>query len=123
MKKYLIFLLLLLLIPVKVYARTGCCSNNGGVCGCNKNGVVICCNGKFSYSCRCNPPVVEGCTEQNATNYNPDANKNDGSCYYDEEALKKVENEKKYVRFVLITILVVLILSTFLKKGKRRRKR
>ena len=32
--------------------RRGCCSWHGGVCGC-KNGRVVCCDGKYSPSCKC----------------------------------------------------------------------
>jgi hypothetical protein len=31
----------------------GCCSRNGGVCGCI-NGKIKCCNGKISPTCKCN---------------------------------------------------------------------
>jgi hypothetical protein len=32
--------------------RRGCCSWHGGVCGC-KGGRVVCCDGKYSPSCKC----------------------------------------------------------------------
>jgi len=32
--------------------RRGCCSWHGGVCGC-QGGRVVCCDGKYSPSCKC----------------------------------------------------------------------
>lgn len=32
--------------------QRGCCSYNGGVCGCS-GGRTMCCNGRLSPSCRC----------------------------------------------------------------------
>lgn len=80
MKKYLV--LLILLIPGVVYAGRGCCSHNGGVCGCTSHGKQLCCNGKPSPTCTCTPPTVYGCTDYKANNFNRDANTDDGSCTY-----------------------------------------
>ncbi|MEW6110437.1 MAG: Ada metal-binding domain-containing protein [Nitrospirota bacterium] len=33
--------------------RRGCCSWHGGVCGCNNDGRVICCDGTLSPTCTC----------------------------------------------------------------------
>lgn len=83
MKKIkLIILVLVLVIPIKVYAQRGCCSRNGGVCGCNKYGRQVCCNGDLSPTCTCTPPTVYGCTDYKANNYNADANTDDGTCTY-----------------------------------------
>ena len=83
MKKVLLIgELLLLLFPLSVYAQRGCCSSHGGVCGCNKYGTQVCCDGTLSKTCRCTPPTVYGCTDRNANNYNADANTDDGSCTY-----------------------------------------
>lgn len=81
-KMKLIILVLILVIPIKVYAQRGCCSRNGGVCGCNKYGRQVCCNGDLSPTCTCTPPTVYGCTDYKANNYNADANKDDGTCTY-----------------------------------------
>lgn len=78
----LVVLVILFLLPIGVYAQRGCCSRNGGVCGCNKYGRQVCCNGDLSPTCTCTPPTVYGCTDRNANNYNADANTNDGSCTY-----------------------------------------
>lgn len=83
MKKLVIIILgVLFIIPFKVSATRGCCSSHGGVCGCSKTGVQMCCDGTGSPTCRCTPPAVYGCTDRNANNYNVDANKDDGSCTY-----------------------------------------
>ena len=82
MKKYIILIFLLLISPTMVDASRGCCSRNGGVCGCNASGKQVCCNGDESRTCTCTPPRVYGCTDYNANNYNPRANTNDGSCTY-----------------------------------------
>ena len=84
MKKRIIlfFILIASILPLKVNAGRGCCSGHRGVCGCNKYGKQVCCDGKLSPTCRCNPPEVAGCTDYNADNYNSDANVNDGSCVY-----------------------------------------
>ena len=33
-------------------SQSGCCSHNGGVCGCD-GGRAVCCDGKYSPSCGC----------------------------------------------------------------------
>ncbi|MDR2404826.1 MAG: hypothetical protein LBE27_00445 [Deltaproteobacteria bacterium] len=39
-------------LPFGEVARSGCCSNHKGVCGCS-NGRARCCDGKLSPSCGC----------------------------------------------------------------------
>lgn len=82
MKKCLLFLLFIFLIPTPVLAGRGCCSSHRGVCGCTKYGKQICCDGQASPTCTCTPPQVYGCTDYKADNYNREANVNDGSCTY-----------------------------------------
>lgn len=65
-----------------VEARSGCCSHHGGVSGCSKYGRVICSDGWTGSSCGCTPPLVYGCTDSSANNYNPNANRDNGSCTY-----------------------------------------
>lgn len=79
-KQYLI--ILLMLFPLTVNAARGCCSNHQGTCGCTSYGKQICCDGTESPSCTCQPPVIYGCTDYKANNYNANANRNDGSCTY-----------------------------------------
>lgn len=88
-KKFLCSILLLTIIsPVlEVNAQRGCCSWHGGVSGACRNGRQVCNDGTLSPSCTCSggtstytPPVVYGCTDSNSINYNPNANRNDGSC-------------------------------------------
>ena len=81
-KLFFLILVMVILLPIGVYAQRGCCSQHGGVCGCSKTGVQMCCDGTGSPTCRCTPPAVYGCTDRNANNYNADANTNDGSCTY-----------------------------------------
>lgn len=81
MRKYFL-LLLMVLIPINVYAERGCCSRHGGVCGCTKYGSQLCCDESGSPTCTCTPPTVYGCTDYNANNYNREANTDDGSCTY-----------------------------------------
>lgn len=79
---YQLIIIVIMIFPYYVYATRGCCSHHGGVCGCSKYGVQMCCDGTGSPTCRCTPPQVPGCTDRNANNYNPDANVNDNSCTY-----------------------------------------
>ena len=46
------FILMFLIFPLNVFARSGCCSHHGGVCGC-KSSRVTCCDGSYSPSCTC----------------------------------------------------------------------
>lgn len=91
-------LLIMFLLPVNVYARSGCCSHHGGVSGACRNGHQVCNDGTTSPSCTCSggtsdssysstasrqiytPSYTYGCTDKNAINYNPSANRDDGSC-------------------------------------------
>lgn len=77
-----IMILLVVIIPINIFAKSGCCSHHGGVAGCNSNGRQICNDGTLSPTCTCTPSYVYGCTDKNAKNYNSRANKNDDSCIY-----------------------------------------
>lgn len=81
-KVVLIVLVFMFLYPINVNAQRGCCSHHGGVSGCSNSGRTICNDGTLSPSCTCNPPVIYGCTDPNANNYNSSANKNNGTCKY-----------------------------------------
>ncbi|MBQ6477696.1 MAG: G5 domain-containing protein [Bacilli bacterium] len=91
MKKLVVcFLLLVSCLPINIYARRGCCSHHGGVAGCSSSGRQICNDGSLSPTCTCNgggnttravtPSYIYGCTDSNAINYNPKANRDNGSC-------------------------------------------
>ena len=81
-KVVLIIIMLLWIYPMPVMAQRGCCSSHGGVVGCSSNGKQVCADGTLSPSCTCTPPIVYGCTDRKADNYNANANKDDGSCIY-----------------------------------------
>lgn len=85
MKNIKILLLLILLMPIGVYAKKGCCSSHGGEAGCASDGRRICADGTMSPTCTCTPEKVDvyGCTDSNASNYNPNATINNGTCVYD----------------------------------------
>lgn len=108
MKKVVCFLcMVLFLIPIPVYAQRGCCSHHGGVSGsCSASGKQICNDGTVSKSCTCsgggstnssyNQPrqvisYTYGCTDSSAINYNPSANKDDGSCIAKKSGCMKQE--------------------------------
>jgi len=42
------------------YARRGCCSHHGGVCGCSSSGRLQCCDGTLSPTCGCYKPDYSG---------------------------------------------------------------
>lgn len=77
-------MMVFLLYPIVSSARRGCCSWHGGVAGCSANGRQICRDGTLSPTCTCAPTInyVYGCTDSSANNYNPQANRDDGSCTY-----------------------------------------
>jgi hypothetical protein len=56
MKKILLIILGTIIITstiiTYVYARRGCCSWHGGVCGCSGSR-ILCCDGKLSPTCGC----------------------------------------------------------------------
>lgn len=80
----LIIFIIILVIPITVNAGRGCCSSHGGVASCGSNGKQLCRDGTYSPSCRCTPPVTYkyGCTDSDAKNYDPSADKDNGSCKY-----------------------------------------
>lgn len=84
MKKFLLFIVLILILPINSYAKQGCCSWHGGVSHCGDNGRYVCNDGTYSPSCTCTPTVTYkyGCTNRDALNYNSSANRDDGSCIY-----------------------------------------
>lgn len=89
-----------LILPFNANAQRGCCSYHGGVIGCDSSGRQICADNTLSPSCTCDvpssssasnyssssqntyvaPPVVYGCTDSSAINYNSSATEDDGSC-------------------------------------------
>lgn len=87
----IIIILILYVLPTKVFSQKGCCSWHGGVAGCSENGRQICNDGTLSPSCTCTSNItyknVSGCTDSSAKNYNPDASINDGSCKYEKNDL------------------------------------
>ena len=83
------FILMFLIFPLNVFARSGCCSHHGGEkLGTCTNGMQVCNDGQVSPTCSCeggssttsNYSNVYGCTNSNAINYNSSANTDDGSC-------------------------------------------
>ena len=85
--KIIITLTVLICISItNVYAQRGCCSHHGGVSGSCRNGKQVCNDGTTSPSCGCEggynstPAVIYGCMDSNSINYNPNANRSDGSC-------------------------------------------
>lgn len=99
MKKIFFILCCVILFPINVLARRGCCSHHGGVAGCGANGRQICNDGTYSPSCTCeyyNPVVNEiiyGCTDSEANNYNKFATIDDHSCQYDENIQNQTEDD------------------------------
>ncbi len=82
-KLFYIFMFLLMLFPISIQGRRGCCSHHGGVSGsCTSSGRIICNDGQVSPSCTCTPSYIYGCTDSKAKNYNANANKDNGSCIY-----------------------------------------
>lgn len=52
--KIVILSIIILIIPMFVYAQRGCCSHHGGVAYCDTStGKQICNDGTYSPSCRC----------------------------------------------------------------------
>ena len=93
MKKYILvglFFVAMIFNVEMVLAKRGCCSHHGGEAGCNEYGRTICKDNTLSPSCTCTPtkviektaPIIYGCTDKTAKNYNKNANENDNSCIY-----------------------------------------
>lgn len=104
MKKILLILSLFVLLTDSAYAQRGCCSHHGGVAGCSSSGRQVCNDGTLSPSCTCTPDYVYGCTDRNATNYNSNANKDDGSCKYPEPVKSPEATQSSAARIKTDTI-------------------
>lgn len=78
---FLTTLILNLIFNTETYARSGCCSWHGGVCGCDSSvGRQVCCDGTYSPSCTCartapSVPVTPSCGA------NAYYNKTEQQCY------------------------------------------
>lgn len=74
MKKILLIILVILVMPMYANAQRGCCSRHGGVAGCSSNGRQICNDGTLSPTCTCTPPksVTSKSDDNNTNNYNND---------------------------------------------------
>lgn len=83
MKKLFVVIFLFVFLNFNVEAKSGCCSHHGGVVGCSSSGRQVCADGTLSPSCTCTPPLIYGCTDYKAKNYNARANRDNGSCLYD----------------------------------------
>ena len=79
MKKYVLLMILIILFPFSVDAKSGCCSWHGGVSHCAENGRYVCNDGTYSPTCTCRSTVTYkyGCTNKNALNYDSNANVDD----------------------------------------------
>ena len=115
-KILLLIIFLLILFPINIFAKSGCCSWHGGVAGC-RNGRQVCRDGTLSPTCTCyssNTPstntnnytqtnyvqTVYGCMDPTAKNYNPSANKSSSCTYFvmgctDKTALNYNEKAEK----------------------------
>lgn len=94
-----IIIFILILLPINISAKSGCCSWHGGVAGC-RNGRQVCRDGTLSPTCTCYSlstsnnytlpsttittiKTVYGCMDKTAKNYDPTANKQySTSCEY-----------------------------------------
>ena len=65
MKK--IIIVLLIVIPLPVFAGRGCCSWHGGQYGCSKDGRVVCMDGSYSPTCTCRAAVKKKKTVKRKT--------------------------------------------------------
>lgn len=84
MKKKIVLVLIcvMLFLPLKIEAIGRCCSHHGGVSGCGSSRRQICKDGTLGPTCTCTSAItyIYGRTDKSASNYNPSANKDDGSC-------------------------------------------
>lgn len=107
----LIIAIIVFCIPIfNVFAGRGCCSHHGGQAYCS-NGRWVCSDGTYSPTCTCGGgytttrattrtttrKLVYGCMNNNAINYNSNANISDGSCQFEkiEVRTESVDYETK----------------------------
>ena len=112
-KLLLIIIFIIIIFPINIYSKSGCCSWHGGVAGC-RNGRQVCRDGTSSPTCTCYSPststnnytqtnyvkTVYGCMDPTAKNYNPNANKSSNCTYFvmgctDKTALNYNEKAEK----------------------------
>lgn len=57
---FLIVICTIILSPINIYAKSGCCSQHGGVAGCDSStGFQKCKDGTTSPSCKCDESTVK----------------------------------------------------------------
>ena len=103
MKKIFLFLLFILIIPISVYAKSGCCSSHGGV-DCSRkqsNGKVICNDGWTGSSCyysemkKCEG-YIEETKEEHKNNYYNSNNNSDQSNSGSNNSYNSTNDTNKY---------------------------
>ena len=97
-----LLLIILLIIPINIYAARGCCSRNGGVCGSCIYTVKGCMDPQAKNykpeatvddgSCKYD---IKGCMNMHAENYNPEATVDDNSCVYEEKVVEEIKKENE----------------------------
>lgn len=104
-KKIIFIVVMLLVIPSNALGKSGCCSHHGGVSGCSSSGRQICNDGTLSPSCTCTPvkTYIYGCMDKNATNYDSEADRDDGSCRYIKKEASKEKITEKVIQEELST--------------------
>ena len=127
MKKYVVFILILIIIPLNINASRGCCSHHGGISYCGDSGYYICNDGSQSPSCSCSSFTLDTDYINLSDNYSYDYSdyeeeineltKENDDLKDENNDLKNKNDNLEWLLIILISVIVIRIIYKWYKNS------